>query len=141
MFEPLSPKLISYLFLSQVDAIVNSSNRDLDLRSGAISTALLKKAGNELQQECNRQKEKAGPDLIYILTKGYGLPCKYVFHGVLPTTYQKSVRISMIMFLLYSIDFSLFDHGVFTLVLYIPIFFFFILSQSIFQPVHIYPCI
>lgn len=109
MFEPLSPKLISYLFLSQVDVIVNSSNRDLDLNFGEISKALLKKAGKELQEECNRQKGKAGPDFIYVLSNGYGLPCKYVLHGSLPTSYQKSVCITMIMFSLYSIDFNLFE--------------------------------
>ena len=66
----------------QVDVIVNTPTRKLNLRSGALSGALLKAAGRVLQEEC-RQNAPAG-GIQYgetVVTSGGRLRCRAVVHG------------------------------------------------------------
>ncbi|XP_071344249.1 protein mono-ADP-ribosyltransferase PARP9 [Trachinotus anak] len=60
----------------QTDVIVNTASLDRDLKNGQISSALLKKAGYGIQKEIREAKPKGK----IIVTKGYSLPCKEVFH-------------------------------------------------------------
>ncbi|KAI5099590.1 poly [ADP-ribose] polymerase 14 isoform X2, partial [Silurus meridionalis] len=71
------------------DVIVNTISEDLDLSKGAVSKALLKAAGPQLQAETRSQNLKALGDsnLSYgdiVVTNSYNLKCKKVFHTVCP---------------------------------------------------------
>lgn len=60
----------------QTDVIVNTASYDRDLSNGQISSALLQKAGKEMQQEI----KNAPRNEHVITTKPYRLPCKEVYH-------------------------------------------------------------
>ncbi|XP_034430841.1 protein mono-ADP-ribosyltransferase PARP9 [Hippoglossus hippoglossus] len=60
----------------ETDVIVNSTSSDRNLSYGVVSEALLKKAGAEMQRELHRAKPKGN----VMVTKGYSLKCKEVFH-------------------------------------------------------------
>uniref|UniRef100_A0A3P9HLM0 Macro domain-containing protein n=1 Tax=Oryzias latipes TaxID=8090 RepID=A0A3P9HLM0_ORYLA len=62
--------------IGQTEVIVNSASKHLDLTQGAVSNALLQKAGFKMQDEINNAKKN---DHI-ISTKGYNLMCKEVYH-------------------------------------------------------------
>ncbi|CAJ0952828.1 unnamed protein product [Ranitomeya imitator] len=63
--------------------IVNSISPNLDLSSGAISAAIYRKAGGKLQEEIRRTPHQRNRKVI--TTGGGGLPCKYVYHVILPS--------------------------------------------------------
>ncbi|WAR20777.1 PAR14-like protein [Mya arenaria] len=69
----------------QVDVIVNSSNRKLDMETGVVSKQLLKVAGAELQAECTRKYPK-GIHFGKVAKTAAGRMgnCKAIFHGALP---------------------------------------------------------
>lgn len=74
----------------KVDAIVNAANCTLHLRGGALSSALLDKAGQMLQDECTeilRQRNlQAIPVGQAIHTPAFGLVgVRYVIHAVGPS--------------------------------------------------------
>lgn len=60
----------------QTDVIVNTTSDSRKLRDGAVSSALLNKAGYEMQKELF----KTSPSGHVLITNGYKLPCKNVFH-------------------------------------------------------------
>ncbi|XP_076471482.1 protein mono-ADP-ribosyltransferase PARP14-like [Babylonia areolata] len=64
------------------DVIVNSTNKGLSLKDGAVSKSILNAAGPVLQNEC-RAKYPNGitPDTVAV-TQGCNLSCKEVFHVV-----------------------------------------------------------
>ncbi|KAI7793217.1 protein mono-ADP-ribosyltransferase PARP14-like [Triplophysa rosa] len=70
---------------AKADVIVNTISEDLDLSRGAISKALLETAGRLLQAEINttaRAKRLKYGEMV--ITDGYKLNCKKVFHIVCP---------------------------------------------------------
>ena len=66
----------------QADILVNTTNRDLNLSSGAVSIALLKAGGQQLQAECTKKAPINTGDVA--VTGPGALPCSYVFHTVIP---------------------------------------------------------
>ncbi|ROL54816.1 Poly [ADP-ribose] polymerase 14 [Anabarilius grahami] len=65
------------------DVIVNTISEDLDLSKGAVSNALLQTAGHQLQSEITRTARSN--NLNYgemVITDGYKLKCRKVFHVV-----------------------------------------------------------
>ncbi|KAM9305744.1 protein mono-ADP-ribosyltransferase PARP14-like [Gastrophryne carolinensis] len=66
-------------------AIVNSVGKDLDLRYGAVSKALLAKAGSKLQNLINAERGGAAvKDGAVFVTDGCDLACDNVLHVVVP---------------------------------------------------------
>ncbi|CAG2248586.1 unnamed protein product [Mytilus edulis] len=67
----------------KVDAIVNTTSRDLELSKGIVSASLLKHGGSVLQRECY-QKHPNGVEYGKVaVTSGGRLHCKIVCHGSL----------------------------------------------------------
>lgn len=68
----------------KADVIVCSGPTDLQLSNQGLSQSLLDVAGPEMQDELNQKY----PDGIeygeFAISKGYNLPCRYVYHGALP---------------------------------------------------------
>ncbi|XP_070540788.1 protein mono-ADP-ribosyltransferase PARP14-like [Ptychodera flava] len=66
----------------KVDVIVNTTQPSLDLNTGAVSKAILKVAGQQLQQEVNIQKTEVSTNEgdILVTTATGSLKCKKVFH-------------------------------------------------------------
>ncbi|XP_006810462.1 protein mono-ADP-ribosyltransferase PARP9-like [Neolamprologus brichardi] len=60
----------------KVDVIVNTASPDKDLTKGQISAALLNKAGRKMQHEIRSAPQRNH----IIITQGYNLWCKEVFH-------------------------------------------------------------
>ena len=67
--------------LVQADVLVNTTNRDLNLSSGAVSIALLKAGGQQLQAECTNKAPINTGDVA--VTSPGALPCRYVFHTII----------------------------------------------------------
>ena len=66
----------------QVDVIINTPTRKLNLRSGALSSSLLKAAGRVLQEECRQNAPQGG--IQYgetVMTSGGRMQCRAVVHG------------------------------------------------------------
>lgn len=68
----------------QVQGIVNSCGGDFDLSKGVIARAILQQAGPEIQKELNAAKPSNVHYGDVIVTKGYKMKAKFVFHGCLP---------------------------------------------------------
>ena len=67
----------------QVDVVVNSTNKNLQLNKGAVSRLLLNKAGDHIQLECN-QKYPNGIDFGTVAVTSGGNLCKQMYHFALP---------------------------------------------------------
>ncbi|KAK7120426.1 hypothetical protein R3I94_020427 [Phoxinus phoxinus] len=70
---------------ARADIIVNTMSEDLDLSKGAVSRALLQTAGHQLQSEIKRSARSS--KISYgemVVTDGYNLKCKKVYHVVCP---------------------------------------------------------
>ncbi|CAB1419170.1 unnamed protein product [Pleuronectes platessa] len=65
------------------EVIVNTTSEDLELNKGAVSNAILLKAGPELQQLINAQKARGSFGEV-IVTDGGQLKSKKVFHAIAP---------------------------------------------------------
>ncbi|CAI9716700.1 protein mono-ADP-ribosyltransferase PARP14-like isoform X1 [Octopus vulgaris] len=76
--------LIDSISNASVDVIVNSTNKNLELDSGAISKYILFAAGPQIQDECSQKYPQGISTSEIAITKGYNLKCKNVFHLALP---------------------------------------------------------
>jgi len=65
----------------QVDVLLNSTQKDLNLGAGGVSAILLKAAGPVIQQECNNIKPSSLNPGDIIVTSGGNLNVKSIFHG------------------------------------------------------------
>lgn len=63
---------------------MNTTSKDLQLDAGAVSSAMLKTAGDGLQTDCATYYPKGIEWGEMAVTRGHQLPSKYVFHGALP---------------------------------------------------------
>ncbi|XP_029635758.1 protein mono-ADP-ribosyltransferase PARP14-like isoform X2 [Octopus sinensis] len=72
--------MIDSISNASVDVIVNSSNEELQLDSGAVSKSILNAACLEIQDECNQKYPRGISTSEIAITKGYCLKCKNVFH-------------------------------------------------------------
>ncbi|KAK7109795.1 protein mono-ADP-ribosyltransferase PARP14-like isoform X1 [Littorina saxatilis] len=68
----------------KVDVIVNSTSKDLDLKSGAVSSSILQAAGSGLQDECRTQHPQGVRPGHIAATGGYKLSCQQLYHVSLP---------------------------------------------------------
>uniref|UniRef100_A0A8D0PT66 Poly(ADP-ribose) polymerase family member 9 n=1 Tax=Sus scrofa TaxID=9823 RepID=A0A8D0PT66_PIG len=67
--------------LQDTDVIVNSVNPRDGLRAGTVSQSILQAAGIELEQEFSQNMTKTPQDSpLVLVTKGFKLSCKYVYH-------------------------------------------------------------
>ena len=69
----------------KTDVIVNTTNKEMSLRGGGVSVALVKKAGADLQRACDEIKPKKKQCLVQgkvLDTRSGNLQCKSVFHIV-----------------------------------------------------------
>ena len=62
----------------QVDVVVNSTSRDLNLDANASAKALSAAAGPKLQEECKTTGQVKTGEIV--ATSGANLACKHVFH-------------------------------------------------------------
>ncbi|KAH3856105.1 hypothetical protein DPMN_098685 [Dreissena polymorpha] len=77
---------------TEADVIVNSTSRQLDLKKGKVSKALLDAAGPQIQKECRaRYPNGLGFDTIAV-TKGYELKCQHVLHIALDVFNNETSR-------------------------------------------------
>lgn len=60
--------------------IVNTTDSSLNLKHGNVSSALLRAAGNQLQTECSEKFPRGIKPNDIVMTDGYNLKCKKVFH-------------------------------------------------------------
>ena len=68
------------------DAIVNPTNKKMDLAAGAVSAAILKKGGPEMQVICDSvmlDGHSLNKGKVYVTTVSGSLRCKKIFHVVL----------------------------------------------------------
>ncbi|VDI76958.1 Hypothetical predicted protein, partial [Mytilus galloprovincialis] len=71
----------------KVDVIVNSSNKQLNLKKGAVSASILAAAGEGIYEECRRNYPN-GINYGDVITTNHGnLNCKVICHGCLPHWY------------------------------------------------------
>ncbi|XP_041369657.1 sacsin-like [Gigantopelta aegis] len=70
----------------RVDAIVNSTNRKLDLSVGLVSRAISKAGGDSLKREIEKYKTQNSkdPTTQIAVTDAGDLPCSKIFHVCLP---------------------------------------------------------
>ncbi|KAG9468419.1 hypothetical protein GDO78_022780 [Eleutherodactylus coqui] len=70
---------------STTNMIVNSVGKDLDLQSGAVSSAIFRSAGTKLQDLLNKVKSQTPvTDGCVFVTDSCNLPCDLVIHCVVP---------------------------------------------------------
>ena len=68
------------------------------MNSGAVSSSILKIAGSEIQRECQGIMKARAYKIVSsteaVVSKGYSLNCRYVFHGALAHDWGKQVNCS-----------------------------------------------
>ncbi|XP_066890555.1 protein mono-ADP-ribosyltransferase PARP9 isoform X2 [Kogia breviceps] len=89
-------KTVSEAFLgrnelgSQTNVIVNSVYPHGGLRATPVSKSILQAAGDEIEREFSQNMTKTPLDSqLVLVTKGFKLPCKYVYHVLWPSGYSE----------------------------------------------------
>uniref|UniRef100_A0ABM0GYA3 Poly [ADP-ribose] polymerase n=1 Tax=Saccoglossus kowalevskii TaxID=10224 RepID=A0ABM0GYA3_SACKO len=78
------------------DAIVNSSNVNLDLRQGAVSQAILKKGGGSIVAECQRLGRQQEDSVV--MTNAGNMKCTKIIHMITPYRKLEDSIIEMLLF-------------------------------------------
>ena len=68
----------------QVDVIVNTTSKDLNLNGGGVSSSILRAAGISIQQEAHQVSPGGIPRGQLVITSGGNLACAKIYHGSLP---------------------------------------------------------
>ncbi|XP_046554250.1 protein mono-ADP-ribosyltransferase PARP15-like [Haliotis rubra] len=68
----------------QVDVLVNTTTKDLNLSSGPVSKAILSRAGQDIQQQCQHNCPQGIGFGELCETDGGSLTCKQIYHTCLP---------------------------------------------------------
>ncbi|XP_044522671.1 protein mono-ADP-ribosyltransferase PARP9 [Gracilinanus agilis] len=78
----------------QVDVIVNSVSATNSFEMGNVSNAILSHAGTEIEKEFFKTYEMSKGSKLVVVTKGFNLACKYVYHVVWPSNHhtKKTLR-------------------------------------------------
>ncbi|KAJ8321017.1 hypothetical protein KUTeg_002604 [Tegillarca granosa] len=88
-FEPEALKNKPYIQLrtlsNEVDIIVNSTARNLNLTKGAVSNSVLQTGGPSLQMECSTNYPNGIQFGEVAVTNGGNLQCSKVLHGSIPS--------------------------------------------------------
>ncbi|XP_058151673.1 protein mono-ADP-ribosyltransferase PARP9 isoform X2 [Dasypus novemcinctus] len=79
----------------QTDVIVNSVNPRDGLRSGAVSSSILRQAGNEMEKEFSEKVVKTSGDSQLLVTKGFKLACQYVYHVLWFSKYVGQLNLAL----------------------------------------------
>jgi O-acetyl-ADP-ribose deacetylase (regulator of RNase III) len=66
----------------QADVYINSTNTNLDLKTGTLSKVLLEKCGEELQKECSEYAPLKSENVA--VTEAKNLKAKSIYHIALP---------------------------------------------------------
>ena len=69
------------LLFSQVDGIVNTTTKSLQLCHGAVAKSILAAAGPALQVECSAKAPNGLEFGKIVVTAGHNLRAQFVFHG------------------------------------------------------------
>lgn len=78
-------KLVKGVLVDQnVDVIVNSCNRELELKKGAVSSTILKKGGQSILAECGKRWPHGINFGEAIATTAGNMNFKFICHGALP---------------------------------------------------------
>ena len=76
--------------------MVNTTTPGLDLETGAVSSAILAKAGQGLQDDCKTKHPNGVKVGEVAVTKAHGLRVKEVYHLTLPSwSSPDSIRVSV----------------------------------------------
>uniref|UniRef100_A0A8W8JYQ1 Poly [ADP-ribose] polymerase n=1 Tax=Magallana gigas TaxID=29159 RepID=A0A8W8JYQ1_MAGGI len=78
----------------EVDMIVNSVNKTLDLEKGSLSKALSTAAGPEMAKECRRDHPSGVTEGNVVVSSAGKLKCKIICHACVPTYNQSDNSVS-----------------------------------------------
>ncbi|XP_057553511.1 protein mono-ADP-ribosyltransferase PARP9 isoform X2 [Hippopotamus amphibius kiboko] len=96
--HPLNTMVVNSLTLQIVQGLIEMQKTNVivnyvythDLRAGTVSKSILQAAGNEMEREFNQKMAQPLLDSQRVLvTKGFKLPCKYVYHVLWPFIYSE----------------------------------------------------
>ncbi|XP_061049147.1 protein mono-ADP-ribosyltransferase PARP9 isoform X2 [Eubalaena glacialis] len=74
----------------ETNVIVNSVYPHGGLRATSVSKSILQAAGDEIEREFSQNMTKTPLDSqLVLVTKGFKLPCKYVYHVLWPSGYSE----------------------------------------------------
>ncbi|XP_008583380.1 PREDICTED: poly [ADP-ribose] polymerase 9 [Galeopterus variegatus] len=77
-----------HIEMQNTDVIVNSVNPP-GLKVGPVSKSILRHAGDELEREFDKNYKLFLGSQLVLVTKGFKLPCKYIYHVLWQSSYPK----------------------------------------------------
>lgn len=97
-----------FFSFKQVDMIVNSVNKSLDLDKGSLCKAIITAAGSKVAEECRRDHLLGVSEGNVVVTSAGNLKCEKLCHACVPPHEQKSndVSVKVKSLLLYNIMIS-----------------------------------
>ncbi|XP_026962176.1 protein mono-ADP-ribosyltransferase PARP9 isoform X1 [Sagmatias obliquidens] len=79
-----------HIEMQETNVIVNSVYTHGGLRATSVSKSILQAAGDEIEREFSQNMTKTPLDSqLVLVTKGFKLPCKYVYHVLWPSGYSE----------------------------------------------------